>query len=190
MENYRSERANLWVLSGGSGPNFLSGNWYPYKPINIKIDLMDWINNYTKYFNIGNFIVYEFLQPETTILTKELASRYNKAQNALEEMKRQIGYGEWKLAIIAMRPIFELFKNFEEFKSILIKSGYTQSAYDDLNNAVRALFNFISKFHHALEQNYREINAHIPAEKEDVYLAYSFSVSLLHLFSQKIRRVN
>ena len=188
--NFRPDRTNLWLLSGNGGPNFLNQRKYAINDIEIKIDLMEWINTYISYLNIGNVIIYEFLQPDEIILSKELSERYDRAQVSLKEVKKQIAYGEWKTAIIKLRPVFELFKNFDEFKNILINSGYSQAAYDELKKTIHGLFSLVSKFHHGLDGSNLKVNPDMPVQKEDAYLAYSFSVSLLYLISQKIRRVN
>ena len=186
--HYSPQRTNMWILSSDNGPHFLNQKRYSILPITITISLMDWINNYTKYLNIGNFIVYEFLKSDETIFSKELNSRYDKAQKSLTDIKKQLGYGEWKQAIIAARPIFELFKNFDDFKNLLLQNGYTQPAYKELKDAITGLFGLLSKFYHGLDRNNIDLIPEIPVEKEDAYLAYSFSVSLLYLISQKVKR--
>lgn len=186
--NFSSRRTNMWILSADSGPNFLDQSRSPLTPIQIRIDLMEWINNFTEYLNIGNFIVYEFPQPNKIIFSKILKARYDKAQQALGEMKKQLNYGEWKQAVIMSRPIFELFKNFEDFKKFLLKNGYTESAYIEFKKSVDGFFGLVSKFYHGLEENKTDVNPDIPVEKEDAYLVYSYSISLLHLISQKLRR--
>jgi hypothetical protein len=178
----------MYIMSAGSKSNFLKVIFNNYGTIRVQIDLMDWINKYCQYLDIGNFLVFEFQQPEKTVFSSVIKERYDKAQNALNDMQRQLNYGEWKMAIICIRPVFELFKNFEDFKSLLLESGYSEPAYDELKKSIKNSFGFVSKFYHALDESYVSVNPDIPAQKEDAYFAYSYSVSLLHLVSQKLKR--
>jgi len=192
LYQYAKEHAtsitNMWVLSANGGPNFFNQRNYALEPITIKIDLMEWVNKYIAYFYIGKFIVYEFVQPSEIHLSTNLKERFQKAERSLEEMKIQLDYGEWKQAIISVRPIFELFKNFSDLKSLLLDSGYTLAAYGELKKTLDGFFGLLSKFYHALGMNSADINPDIPVEKEDAYLAYTFSISLLNLIAQKIRK--
>ncbi len=47
---------------------------YPVE--NVTIDLMTWINDFTKYLGIGNILVLELLEPDETIFSKKIAERY------------------------------------------------------------------------------------------------------------------
>ncbi len=185
----RPVNTDMWLLSAYNGANFLNQNRCGLDVIKVRIDLMDWINQYTQYFSIGKFLVFEFLQPDKHILEGSLAGRYEKAQQAIEDMRKQLNYGEWKQAVIASRPVFELFKDFTDLRKLLIDSGYSESAYGELKNSIQSFFDFVSKFHHGLKKGNVEINEDIPTEKEDAYIVYSNSVSILYLVSQKIKRI-
>jgi hypothetical protein len=186
--NFSSGRTNMWLLSANGGANFLGSKRHLIPELKVTIDLMKWVNDFARYLNIGNFIVYEFPQPDEIVFSKALKSRYAKAQKALMEMRTQLNYGEWKMAIIVSRPIFELFKNFEDFKKFLLDNGYSEAAYIELRNSIKSFFGLLSKFYHGLNEDNTETNPEIPAHKEDAYLAYTYSISLLHLISQKLKR--
>jgi hypothetical protein len=188
VKDYSTSMTNMWVLSANGGAHFLNQINYGFQFITIKIDLMEWVNKYTEYFNIGKFIVYEFFQPTDIPISANLKERFVKAELSLEEMRKQLNYGEWKQAVISVRPIFELFKNFPELKALLIDNGYTQEAYNEFKKTLDGFFGLLSKFYHALGMNNTAVNQDIPVEKEDAYLAYSFSISLLYLISQKFRK--
>jgi len=103
-------------------------------------------------------------------------------------MQKQLVYGEWKQAVISVRPLFELFKNFDEFKNLLMEDGYSAVGFEDLKNTIRSFFMLLSKFYHGLDQSNSSVNEDMQVYKEDAYLAYTFSISLLHLVSQKLKR--
>ena len=186
---FSTSNNNLWILSGGGSATYLTYKSYPFPTIfQARIDLMDWVNNYTKYLNIGEFFVYEFLKPEGSVFNKALKGRYDKAQQALKDMQKQLNYWEWKHAIIASRPIVELFNNFDDFKKFLLEHEYSEEAYNDLKKTINGFFDLLSKFYHALKKGNADINPEISANREDAYMAYSFCVTLLHLISQKAKR--
>jgi hypothetical protein len=181
-------RTNLWTLSGDGSPNILNINSFIASPVEIKIDLMTWINDFKKYLNLGEYLVLEFLKPDEIIFSPSIRKRYVKAQNAIKDMEKQLSYGEWKAAVIMCRPVVELFNHFEDFKKLLIDVGYSEEAYEDLRLSIYKFFELLSKFYHGLKKGNIDVNPEIPVNKEDAYLAYSFSVSLLYLISQKLKR--
>jgi hypothetical protein len=186
--NYFPQRTNLWILSGNDSSTFLNMSRYQMSEVTVKIGLMEWVNEFIPYFQIGNILVVELLQPSEINGSKKITDRFIKAQESLIEIKKQLDFGEWNQAIIASRSILELFKNFDEFKKILIDNGYSEQAYLDLKKSIDAFFDFISKFHHSLAKGNVDINPTIYPQKEDAYFVYSFGVSLLHLISQKTKK--
>ncbi|GAI27153.1 unnamed protein product, partial [marine sediment metagenome] len=50
------------------------------------------------------------------------------------------------------------------------------------------LFDYSSKFLHKLDRDRRTIPPEINAEKEDAYLVYTLSVTLVNLLTQKVRK--
>jgi hypothetical protein len=185
--HFRSERTNMWILSGDSGPNFLSTSVASQFDIPIRIELMTWINEFMEYLKLGKIIVHEFLMPDEIKGSKRLNARYQKAQKSLVEMQKQLKIGEWKQAIIAGRPVYELFKHFDEFKTLLLESGYSIKAYDALNESIKQFFNLLSKIYHGLEQDYETVTD-IPVYSEDAQMVYAFSISILQLISGKMKR--
>jgi hypothetical protein len=187
-QHYRADRENMWLLSGKGGPRVFDFNRYKYPSFLISIDMMTWNKCFADYLGIGRFIVYEFLQPQQFTTDSALQKRYEKALRSLTDMKKQMQYGEWKQAVIASRPVIELFKNFSEFQNLLINAGYNIAAFEDLKKSIQAFFDYISKFHHGLAKNNEDINEEISVHQEDAYLVYSYCTSLLNLISCKFRR--
>lgn len=179
--------ADLWLLSADNSSHFLSYKTLLRSEI-VKIPLMEWIGDFAPKLNVGNFVVYELLAVDEQIINKGISKRYEKAQRALIEIKRQLEYGEWKAAIKACRPIVELFKNFDDFKKYLLDHGYSTQAYENLRDSIQHFFYYLSKFDHALTVDKNEVNPEITPYREDAYMAYTFCISLLNLISQKERR--
>jgi len=87
------------------------------------------------------------------------------------------------------KKIWELVKNSDEIKEILIESGYTEEASDELNKAFRGFFNLSSKFIHRLNRNKTDIIPNIPVSKEDAYLIYTLSLNIVNLLTNKLKRL-
>jgi hypothetical protein len=187
---FGASTSNMWILSGNSGPNYLGHRRHALPEIRVTIDLMQWKNAFTEYLKIGKIMVYEFLVPSEIKFSKPLKERYDRGQQSLKDMQVQLGYGEWETAIIVSRPIFELFKNFDDFKKVLIDGGYSELAYQDLKNSIVSFFDLLSKIYHGLGKGKDKdnVNPKIPVNKEDAYMVYSFSLSIFQLISQKVIR--
>jgi len=80
-------------------------------------------------------------------------------------------------------------RNQDEIKDLLIRDGYTEPAFADLNESLKKLFDYSSKFHHR-EDKGKKIMPEIKASKEDAYLIYSASMNIVNLISKKMQRLN
>ena len=178
----------MWILSGNSGPEFI-------KTINKKftnrvtISSSDWIHDYCPVFQIGKFAVFEYLLPEYTEGTGSIEERLNTSISAIKKMEENILKGEWNEVIEDSRAIWELLRDHDEIKDLLIKDGYTPQASDDLDKTIKQLFSFTSKFIHQEEIGNRKIMPEMKASKEDAYLIYSLSMNLVNLISKKLQRL-
>ena len=185
--DFSTSQNNMWILSGNSGPEF-------FKTMNKKfsnrvtISSSDWIHDYCPVFQIGKFAVFEYLLPEYTKGTGSIEERLNVSIDSILKMEENIIKGEWNGVIEDSRAVWELLRNEDEVKDLLIKDGYSPEAFEDLNNSIKKLFNFASKFHHK-ENREKQIMQEIKASKEDAYLIYSLSMSLVNLISKKFQRL-
>jgi hypothetical protein len=150
--------------------------------------MMRWVQEFVPYLTSHKILVYEFIEPKNALGEGKLADRFERSNASLLEMEKHMAHGEWKQVIITSRPILELFKNFSEFETLLIDTGYSKTAFTDLNASILGMFNFISKFHHGLGLDREEINQQMAVHKEDAQLIYSFCTALLHLISKKSSR--
>ncbi len=76
-----------------------------------------------------------------------------------------------------MSANFGIVKDFDGFKKFLLDNEYSEGAYKELKGSVHSFFGLLSKFHHGLDQNRVDIKPDIQSNKEDAYMAYSFSIS-------------
>lgn len=188
-KQFSAIKTNMWILSANNGSKAFEINRYPYPNIQVEIDMMNWNIHFSELLGIGKFLIYEFSEPTCMPLDSELQKRYAKAIAQLSEIKKLLQLGEWKQAISASRPIVELFKHFDEFKQLLLDSGYSISAYSELKASIQSFFDYVSKVQHALAKNNRDINESVIVYREDAYMVYSFCVSLLNMVSQKVTRI-
>ncbi len=96
--------------------------------------------------------------------------------------------GDWNGVIEDSRAVWELLRNKDEIKDLLMRDGYSEQAFIDLNESLRQLFNFSSKFHHK-EDKGKKIMPEIKASKEDAYLIYAISMTIVNLISKKMQRL-
>ncbi|MHB1664267.1 MAG: hypothetical protein ACYCT7_03250 [bacterium] len=184
--SFSSSQSNIWILSGDNGPIFLE----VIDDINdlpITIPSSDWIHDFCPAFNIGKFFVFEYLMPNYTEGSDSFEERLNKAINAIKDMESKMIAGEWTDVIEDSRPIFELLKNQGEIKNLFIEDGFTDEAYNNLNNSLQSLFDFSSKFHHSVSQT-KKVMPKIKASKEDAYLIYTISMTIVNLISKKLQK--
>lgn len=180
---------NMWILSGNSGPEFIRTINKKFTNI-VTISSSDWIHDYCPVFQIGKFAVFEYLLPEYTEGTGSIEERLNKSINAIKKMEDDILEGEWNEVIKNSRAIWELLRNCDEIKDLLIEDGYTDQASENLNETIKQLFKFSSKFIHHEEIGNRTIMPEMKASKEDAYLIYTLSMNLVNLISKKLKRLH
>ena len=103
-------------------------------------------------------------------------------------MKTNLINGEWKTLIKNSRPIWELTRNEKEIKSILIESGYNLEAYKAFNNSIKNLFEYASQFIHEYKKgSSTELLDEINVSKEDAYMIYTNSISIVYLILRKVQ---
>jgi hypothetical protein len=100
-------------------------------------------------------------------------------------MEENLIRGDWNGVIEDSRAFWELLRSQEE---VLIRDGYTEPAFTDLNESLKQLFNFSSKFHHK-EDKGKKVMPEIKASKEDAYLIYAASMTFVNLISKKMQRL-
>lgn len=186
---FNAQRTNLWVLSGDGGPQFTNYRSSNNPGITITIDLMQWVNNFVEYLGMPRQFILELVHPDKQILSEALSERYTKGVASIREMQGALYKCEWKQVVLAARPIMELFRNFDEFKNLVIANGYTEQAWLDLRKIISGMFDLLSKFIHALDRNNVNTMDLIPIHQEEAKLIFSFSLNLLSLIAEKSKRV-
>ena len=185
---FSSQNSNMWILSGNSGSIFLEVIDEVFD-LPMTIPSSDWINVFCPAFNIGKFFVFEYLMPDYVPGSDSLDEKLNKAIDVIKDMELKMISGEWTDVIEDSRPIFELLRNQDEIKKLFIIDEFTDGAYNDLNESLKSLFNFSSKFHHSLDKK-NNLMPRIKASKEDAYLIYTISVTIVNLISKKLQKKN
>lgn len=186
--NQSSRFSDMRILSGDNSAAFIE-----FKNNNFENDVTikssDWIYDFCPVFQIGKFLVFEYLIPNYAEGIGNTEERLANSINAIKKMEEHIVRGEWNEVIEHSRAVGELLKNRGEIRDLLTGDGYTCQALEDLNESLKKLFDFASKFHHR-EDKEKNIMPEIRASKEDAYLIYSVSMNVVNLISKKIQRLD
>lgn len=188
-DKFRSDRTDMWVISGDGSPTFLQLKYYDFD-VEKEIKSNDWLHDFCPIFQIGKFAVFEFQLPETIDKHGALPDKINEAIKSIENMENDLKKCEWNRVIEDARPIFELLRNTDEIKDLFQRDGYPEEAINDLSEAINKLFNFSSKFHHKMDKRKKKIIPEIKASKEDAYLIYSTGLAFCNAISKKIQRLD
>ena len=177
-----------WFLSGENGSAFLEFRAENLKK-NIIVSSSNWIHDFCPVFDLGRYFIYECPLPEIEEGSGSAAERLKAAIDAAKEMRDYLIKCEWNAVIEKSRSIWELLRNQDEIKDLLVSDGYTEEAFEDINHSLRRLFDFSSKFHHRQDRD-RRIMPEIKASKEDADLVYTLAVGIINLVSKKISRLS
>lgn len=183
-DDWSTSYQNLWVLSADSGPVFLTIQDVK-QAIRHEIPSSEWVYDFAPALELGKFWVIEIPQIVPLTAKDKLGRRINAAIKAIQVMETKIRAGEWNEAVKEARPFMELVREKKSIGDLLIKNGYTQDAADAFYEGITELFNFSSKFIHKVAKGGGKLLPEIKAEKEDAYLIYSLSASLLNLIARK-----
>lgn len=187
QSKFFTSQTNMWILSGDGSPTFIEIKNNNFKN-KVVIRSSDWIHDYCPVFQIGKFSVFEYLLPDYAEGSGSIEERLNESINAIKRMEENMIKGDWNGVIEDSRAVWELLRNQDEIKGLLMRDGYSEQAFIDLNESLRQLFNFSSKFHHK-EDKGKKIMSEIKASKEDAYLIYAMSMNIVNLISKKMQRL-
>ncbi|MFZ2412549.1 MAG: hypothetical protein WAW23_13335 [Candidatus Methanoperedens sp.] len=187
QSKFSTSQTNMWILSGDGSPTFIEIKNNNFKN-KVVIRSSDWIHDYCPVFQIGKFSVFEYLLPDYAEGSGSIEERLNESINAIKRMEENMIKGDWNGVIEDSRAVWELLRNQDEIKDLLMRDGYSEQAFIDLNESLRQLFNFSSKFHHK-EDKGKKIMPEIKASKEDAYLIYAMSMNIVNLISKKMQRL-
>lgn len=179
---------DMWILSGKGSPTFIEIKNNNFKD-KVTIRSSDWIHDYCPVFQIGRFSVFEYLLPDYAEGSGSIEERLNESINAIKKMEENLIRGEWNGVIEDSRAVWELLRNQDEIKDLLMRDGYSEPAFADLNESLNKLFGFSSKFIHKLDKDKKKTIPDIKASKEDAYLIYATSMTIVNLISKKMQRL-
>lgn len=185
---FSTSQTDMWILSGDGSPTFIEMKNNNFKN-QVTIRSSDWIHDYCPVLQIGRFSVLEYLLPEYKEGSGSIDERLNESINAIKRMEENMIKGDWNGVIEDSRAVWELLRTQEEIKDLLMRDGYSEQASKDLNEILKQLFNFASKFHHKIDNKEKKIMPEIKASKEDAYLIYAMSMTIVNLISKKMQRL-
>lgn len=186
----KTARGDTWLLSAKDGSGLLKIKKEIIEA-HISISSSDWVNKFSEEMKLGKYFIIELPLPEIEKDYDRSEEKYvtqlHEAIKSFSIMEQNIKMGEWNEVIKNSRPIYELIREKDFLESILSRSGYTQEMSLELHNSVRSLFNYASKYIHKIDQSpEKAIIHHFKAEKEDAYLIYATSATLINLLNRKL----
>jgi len=177
----RSQR----VLSDG-GAHFVSVRTVVAK-LQHTIPSGDWVHDFAPKFGLGKFCVFELPQPEV-FGAGALRDRAKVALEVCTGAEEALREGRWSEVCQRLRKVWELIRNDSDIEALLKRDGYTEAAAKALNDSVRHMFEFSSKFLHVLDKTGNIVGPpEIVAQKEDAYFAFATAMSILNIIAQKSR---
>ena len=156
----------------------------------------DWVKNYAKGLEIGNYVLLEFNHDSITNLEEYFGSQENlrnkliQAKSILADMKSNLVKGEWHLVLTYSRSFFELFKlgknnSIEpELKRLYKIRNGSELGFEDFYKAIFHMFQFISKFNHELDKS-DNLQVKPKAQAEDAYFTYSTCLNAFYIIKKK-----
>ncbi|MFI5417725.1 MAG: hypothetical protein ACHQ2Y_02340 [Candidatus Lutacidiplasmatales archaeon] len=145
----------------------------------------DWTADFIPALRLGSFLVLEIPEIEGLPATGELKERLSRARRASDQMRKDLSEGEWNECVKHSRDVWDLTRDEAALKPVLVESGLSEPAVDELLAGLRGLFNFASKYLKPIEAGSRTLNPVLSADKEDAYFVYALSAASLNLVARK-----
>jgi hypothetical protein len=185
---FHSQTSNLWLVSGNGSATFLQGK-FTAREDKATISASDWTHDYLAQWRGSRYAVFEVPIPAVVTSDKTIAERLERAIQAAETAERYFAQGEWSDTCEKLRPVWELFRNWDDLKKLLERDGYDVDAVSALTTSLAQQFAFASKFMHVLDQSGKAMRPEITAKREDAQLLYMLALSLLNLVARKSMRL-
>lgn len=172
--------------------------------VEFEITQSDWIQKFSTPLGIGSYFLVELTKPKLELIKEKLKAVgdssaeqeifriYERLQEAVLKMEKNLQMAEWDLVIRFAREFFEILKfdgNTNSTKVFLekiytVRNG-TNVGFDELFSSIKSLFTFTSKFIHEIDRA-GSLQVKPKAFSEDAYLIYTFCISILNFMANKI----
>jgi hypothetical protein len=174
------------ALVGEYGAGFIKSKAFTLH-VQHRIPANDWVQDFAPHFGVGKFSVFEIPEPKV-FGTGPVQERASKALEAARKAEDRLRAGQWTDACTALRPVWELIRDHSDIRALLLKDGYTADAAQAFDKATDNLFQFSSKFMHAIDRAGNLIaGPDIKASKEEAYLVFTTAMAVINLVTQKAR---
>jgi hypothetical protein len=162
----------------------------------------DWVSDFQEQLGIGKHLVVEIPIPmieapfsESKKFTedeKRLVERLKGAYKTLEEMRNFLKGGEWDKVVEESFKLFEILKkdNTALIKEMLKQTtGVMDKEAVEFTIALENLYGYAAGLHHPVNKDEKSVKGSFTGAKEDAYMFYLLSVSLVNLISAKLRKM-
>lgn len=182
-KEFHSSYTNLWILSGEGGREFLKLRDQSFE-VKDKISSSDWVQKFAPVFKIGRVMLIEM--PLTEALDENINEKIKLCHEGLNDILELVRKAEWVQVMKKSRELFEILNNKKLIKLAYSKS-HSSEAIDSFHIAMKALFDYSSKFVHVLTRGKEIKDEEIP-NKEDAYFVYFMLSASLNSFTSKLSR--
>ena len=146
----------------------------------------DWVEDFCPAFNLGQFKVFEIPQVSSFEGEHEIMEHLKSALDSLDSIEEAMNNGDWNAVIKESRPVWELFRDKEQFSKLLADSNLNQQTIESFNSLIETCFDFASKFLHKKARGSKSVVDPNNASKEEAQFIYSMAFSIANLIGKKI----
>lgn len=180
-------------------PNQLFNYIFQSVPILYTIRSSDWVNDFQGPLGVGKFFIVEVPQLEALEFApqnlssdqQKLAERLNKATGILLSMESELNKGEWGNVVSKSRELLELLHKDVKgtIKDLISETTSIDSQKaESLTESIDKLYGYASDLHHVVGKNGITKDVYTGG-KEDAYMVYLISTSLVNLLRRKLVRI-
>lgn len=187
LRRWGSGNSNNWLISGRNSSEFLRVETQ-IQELEFRIPAEDWRLDFAPTLGIGKHVIAEL--PVAALpksIDGELSERLGRCIESLRKMEGEFRQGEWEEVVKGARPIAELMRANDFWSVFQARLGYPADAAEEFRRIVNSIFQFTSKPLHET-QHTGDLRQQISIGKEDAYLVFSVSVSLINLVLRKIAK--
>lgn len=187
--DYSSSKDNMWILSGEGGTKYLEFASQPFSSA-VTISASDWVQDYAPLLGLGRFVSVELPLPEELELSPTLREKFDAARRAIAQMEEDFKRGDWPELLDHARPVPELFREQNYLRDAFEAEGYPADAIAEFRESLSKLFDFLSKFHHAVDRQGKVIPPRIRPSREEAEIVYALCVTIVNLLARTAKRAS
>ena len=179
--------ADLAMLAVANGAYLAEIEWAE-QPVPITVPASRWAQVFAPAFGLGRSLLFEYPvpAPEAEEGSPEWMGR---AVEDLRAMEALMDAGDWAGVVRTSREVAEVLRGNRgaEVAKVLETDGVAEDAATEVISAMNGLFQYASKFAHALDKK-QGLRSRMNVSKEDAQLAFAAASATVNLVAAKMKR--